>query len=150
LTRDELRERVRGIINRLYHIAYAQELVVGIVAALGVVTSLLISIMQRRSELGILRAIGATRTQVLVSVLAEAALMGLIGALIGMAIGVPIEWYILQVIVLEESGFVFPVTIPWVEAAVITCLALVIATLAGLIPALHTLRLRIPEAVAYE
>lgn len=150
LTREEFRERIHGIITSLYDIAYAQEAVVGVVAALGVVTALLISVMQRRSEIGILRAIGATRAQVLRSVLAEATLMGLIGTIIGLLLGVPIEWYILQIILFEESGFRFAVSIPWVEAGVIACLALSIATLAGLGPALRTLQLRIPEAIAYE
>ena len=50
----------------------------------------------------------------------------------------------------EEAGFRFPVSIPWLEAAVITGVALATATLAGLGPALHTMRLRIPEAIAYE
>lgn len=150
LTRTELRERVHDIIRRLYQIAYAQELVVGIVAALGVVTAILVSVMQRRSELGILRAIGATRAQVLRSVLAEAAWMGVIGALIGLLIGVPIEWYILQIVLFEEAGFRFAVSIPWLEGGLIACLAVLTATLAGLGPALQTLRLRIPEAIAYE
>jgi putative ABC transport system permease protein len=115
-----------------------------------VVTALLISVIQRRSELGTLRAIGATQGQVLRSVLAEATLMGCIGTLIGLAVGVPIEWYILQEILFEEAGFRFPVYIPWLEAVVIAGLALLTATLAGLGPALHTLRMRIPEAIAYE
>ncbi|GIW79475.1 MAG: permease [Gemmatales bacterium] len=150
LTRDELRARVRGIIERLYHVAYAQEIVVAIVAALGVVTSLLISVMQRRSEIGVLRAVGATRGQVLRSILIEAALMGLIGAVIGLFIGVPIEWYILHIILFEETGFRFAVIIPWKEAFLIALAALAVATFAGLGPALQTLRLRIPEAIAYE
>jgi putative ABC transport system permease protein len=150
LKRAELFDHVQDIIHRLYQIAYSQEVVVGLVAALGVVTALLISVIQRRHEIGVLRALGATRAQVLLSVLAEAALMGVIGTIIGMLVGVPIEWYILQVILFEEAGFRFAVSIPWAEAAVIAFLALVIATLAGLIPALHTLRMRIPEAIAYE
>jgi putative ABC transport system permease protein len=150
LTRQEVRDHVEGVIQRLYNIAYSQEVVMALVAALGVVTALLISVIQRRHEIGVLRALGATRGQVLRSVLAEAALMGLIGTAIGLAVGVPIEWYILQIILFEEAGFRFAVSVPWTEAAVIGVLALVVATLAGLIPAIHTLRLRIPEAIAYE
>ncbi|OAI41048.1 hypothetical protein AYO40_03960 [Planctomycetaceae bacterium SCGC AG-212-D15] len=149
-TRAEVRNHIEGVIQRLYNIAYSQEIVMALVAALGVVTALLISVIQRRHEIGVLRALGATRSQVLRSVLAEAALMGLIGTAIGLAVGVPIEWYILQVILFEEAGFTFAVSVPWTEAGVIAVLALVVATGAGLLPALHTLRLRIPEAIAYE
>jgi putative ABC transport system permease protein len=150
LTRDEDRKYFKGTIRRLYGVAYSQEIVVGLVAALGVLTALLISVLQRRRELGILRALGATRGQVLRSVLAEATLMGLIGTLIGLAVGIPVEWYIVRFILLEETGFYFPLCIPWLEAGSIAALALVVATLAGLGPALHTTRLRIPEAIAYE
>jgi len=150
MTQDELRAIVIGMVRRLYGLAYAQELVVGLVAALGVVTALLISVLQRRRELGLLRAVGASRGQVLRSVLAEAVLMGIIGSAIGLLIGLPLEWYAVRVILLEETGFSFPVIVPWTAAALVVGLAVGTATLAGLGPALHAMRLRIPEAIAYE
>ncbi|HEV2945828.1 MAG TPA: FtsX-like permease family protein [Gemmataceae bacterium] len=150
LKRDELRQRIADMIRRIFGIAYSQEIVVGLVAALGVVMALLISVLQRRRELGLLRAVGATRGQILRTVLAEAMLMGFIGTLIGLAVGVPIEWYCVQVIMFEEAGFLFPVLIPWLEAGLIAGIALLVATLAGFGPAWHTSRLRIPEAIAYE
>ena len=60
----------RGVIRRLYGLVRVQQFVVGAVAALGVVTALLISVLQRRRELGLLRSVGATRGQVLRSSLA--------------------------------------------------------------------------------
>jgi putative ABC transport system permease protein len=150
LTHEELQQHIATIIERLYAIAYAQQLVVAVVAALGVVTALLISVLQRRREMGVLRAIGASRGQVIHAVLAEAALMGVIGTVIGLVVGIPMEWYVLHVVILEESGYYFPVTIPWIEAGVIAAGALLIATLAGLWPALHAVRQRIPEAIAHE
>jgi putative ABC transport system permease protein len=150
LTHDQLQQHIADVIDRLYAIAYGQQLVVGIVAALGVVTALLIAVLQRRREMGVLRAIGASQAQVVYSVLAEAALMGVIGTAIGLLVGVPLEWYILQVAILEESGYLFPVTIPWAEAGFIAVVALLTATLAGLGPALHAVRQRIPEAIAHE
>jgi putative ABC transport system permease protein len=150
LTRDALRSEIRRMIRNLLAIGYAQEVVVGIVAGLGVVTALLISVLQRRRELGLLRAVGASRLQVLRSVLAEATLMGAIGAAIGLVFGIPMEWYIVRVLLFNEAGFLLPMTIPWLEAGVVVGLALLIATLAGLGPALHAVRLRITDAVAYE
>ncbi|MBY0524918.1 MAG: FtsX-like permease family protein [Gemmataceae bacterium] len=148
--RTELRETIRGMIGRLYGLAYAQQLVIGLVAGLGVVMALLISVLQRRRELGLLRAIGASRRQVLLTVLAEAILMGGIGAGIGLLVGIPLEWYAVRVILLEETGFSFVVRIPWVAASVVAGLALGVATLAGLGPAVHAMRQHIAEAIAYE
>jgi ABC-type lipoprotein release transport system permease subunit len=57
---------------------------------------------------------------------------------------------VLRVLFVEESGYLFAVDIPWAEALVIAAAALVLATLAGLGPALYAVRQRIPEAIAYE
>jgi putative ABC transport system permease protein len=150
LTRDELTQRIDSVIERLHGIAYAQQVVVMIVAALGVVMALLIAVLQRRGEMGLLRAVGASRGQVVRSVLAEAALMGAIGTAIGLLVGVGLLWLVLNVVILQESGFLFPMYVPWVESLVIAGGALALATLAGLWPALSTVRQRIPEAIAYE
>jgi putative ABC transport system permease protein len=150
LERHELRQLIADMIAKLYGMAYAQEGVVAIVAALGVLTALLISVLQRRQELGLLRAVGATRGQILGSVLAEALVMGVLGIAIGMAAGLALEWYCVQIILFEEAGFLFPVRVPWLAMLWIAPGAIAIAALAGLAPAVHTSRLRIPEAIAYE
>ena len=148
--RHSLRSFLTDLIQRLYLFAYAQQVVVGIVAALGVVTALLISVLQRRRELGLLLAVGATPLQVLLSVLAEALLLGVLGTLIGFLVGLPLEWYILQVILVEESGFVFEVVVPWKQAGGIAIAAVGSAALAGLWPAWRAVRTRIPEVLQYE
>ena len=141
--RESVNLYLGGVIDRLFRVAYLQQVIVAVVAALGVVTALLISVLQRRRELGLLRAVGATQPQVMKSVLAEAMLMGLLGTILGFALGVPLEWYLLDVVMKEESGFIFEMRIPWVEAAGIGLISIVTATVAGLIPAVHAVRLRI-------
>ncbi len=137
-------------IAKIYKLAYTQQFLVGVVASLGVVMSLLISVLQRRRELGLLRAVGASRGQVLTSVLAEALLMGVLGTILGIAMGIPIEWFLLRIVLFEESGFYFDVLIPWWQTLVIAMIAISTAILAGLIPAIHAVRLKITDAIAYE
>ena len=149
-TQDMIKQTLRGEIDKIYKLAYIQQFLVGVVAALGVVMALLISVLQRRRELGLLRAVGATQTQVLRSVLAEAMMMGVLGTFLGILLGVPLEWYLLRVILFEESGFFFEVLMPWRQTLVIAGLAISIATVAGLLPAIHAVRLRIAEAISYE
>lgn len=149
-TRQELQDRIDDIIERLYGLALVQQFGVMIVAALGVVAALMISVLQRRREMGLLRAIGASRAQVVYSILAEACLMGVIGTIIGFLVGIPLEWYVLKVLILEESGYLFPVYVPWKEGLIIVAVGLVTPILAGLGPALISVRQSIPEAVAYE
>jgi putative ABC transport system permease protein len=150
LRQGEVQGRINATIEELYAIALAQLVVVMFVAALGVVTALSISVLQRRRELGLLRAAGASRGQVLRSVLAEALLMGALGTLIGLLIGVPLQWYALRVVMLEETGYAFPVRVPWAASLWIALASLATAALAGLGPALYAIRQRIPEAIANE
>jgi putative ABC transport system permease protein len=138
------------MVDRLYAVAYIQEVVAAVVAALGVATTLLISLLQRRRELGLLRALGATPGQALRLVLAEAALLTLLGVFFGLFIGVALEWYMLRVVLLEESGFVFPFRFPWAHAALVAALVALSGGLAGLGPALKASRMNIEEAIAFE
>jgi putative ABC transport system permease protein len=149
-TRAEMHRLVRDQLRRVYYLAYAQQLVVGLVALLGVISALFISVLQRRRELGLLRAVGASRGQVLGTVVAEASLMGVLGAAIGFAVGLVLEWYVVRLMLLDEAGFVFPMRVPWLGAGVVLALTVLLATLVGLWPAYHATRLRIPEAIAYE
>jgi putative ABC transport system permease protein len=148
--RPTLRKFLAELIDRVYTLAFLQQIVVGVVAALGVVTALLISVLQRKRELGLLLAVGATPGQVIRSVLWEAVLMGAFGTVLGVLIGLPMEWYVLRVVLVEESGFVFDLVVPWRQGLGIAAGAMVVAALAGLLPALHAVRTRIPEAIAYE
>ncbi len=150
LTRDELRGHVLGMVRRLYGLAYGQEAVVAMVAVLGVVSAMVIAVLQRRRELGLLRAIGATRGQVLRWVVAEAALLGGLGTAVGLALGWPLECYTVRVLLLEESGFAFPVRFPWLAAGAVAGLAMAGAALAGLGPALGAGHASIPAAIAHE
>jgi putative ABC transport system permease protein len=150
LSRDELRAHILGIVRRLYGIAHAQEVVLGVVAVLGVVTALLISVLQRQRELGLLRAVGATRAQLLRSVLAAAVLLGIIGTVLGLAGGWVFEWYTVRILLFEEAGFLCPVRFPWLAASLTAGLALAGAVLAGLGPAWHAARTDIREAIACE
>jgi putative ABC transport system permease protein len=150
LTREEVREGWRGLIRRVYGVAYTQEVIVGVVAVLGVVAALLISVLGRRRELGLLRAVGGTRPQLLQTVLAEAVLIGLVGTLLGIVVGLPMEWYAVRVVLFEETGFLFPMRVAWQEAGVIAALSILSATLAGVAPAVQAMRLRIADAIAYE
>jgi putative ABC transport system permease protein len=76
--------------------------------------------------------------------------MGLIGSLIGFAVGLVLEWYVVRILLLDEAGFVFPMQVPWLACLVVIGGSVGLATLVGLWPAYHATRLRIPDAIAYE
>jgi putative ABC transport system permease protein len=150
MTREALRGHILGMIRRLYGVAYVQEVVAATVAALGVSASMLICVVQRRRELALLRALGATSRQVFVTVIAEAVVMAIIGVALGAALGLVIEWYVLRVILLVETGFSFPVLLPWTDALMISAVVGVAAVVSGIAPALSASRIRVGIALARE
>jgi putative ABC transport system permease protein len=82
-------------------------------AALGVINTTVMSVVERRRELGLLRAVGATRRQVQAVVMGEAALMGLIGAGLGLVAGAGVT----VILALVAGGSSFGVQLPlWPSA----------------------------------
>jgi putative ABC transport system permease protein len=149
-TADEFCTNVAVQLDRVYLFAYAQQVVIGLVALLGVIGALFISVLQRRRELGLMRAVGAGREQVLWSVLAEAGLMGAIGSILGVIVGLALEWYVLRILLLDEAGFLFPMYVPWREAGLVVLASILLPLLVGIWPALQATRVRIADAIAYE
>jgi putative ABC transport system permease protein len=150
LTREALRGHILGLVLGLYRLAYVQEIMVAVVSLLAMVTALLLSVLHRRRELGLLRAVGATPQQVFRSVLAEALLMAILGTATGLVVGVPLEWYTVRILLFVETGTLLAMQFPWATAATILVLMLISAALASLLPALRTGRMRIAEAIGQE
>jgi len=137
LTRQELRSHILSMVRNLYGLAYAQEAVVGLVAVVGIAASLVVSTLHRRRELGFLRAQGATRGQIISIVLDEAIVLSLSGAMIGVLLGLGLDWYTLNVILLEETGFPLSYSSPTIEIVCACWVSVVAAVLAGMGPARH-------------
>jgi putative ABC transport system permease protein len=150
LTRAALRSHILGLVLGLYRLAYVQEIMVAVVSLLAMVTALLLSVLHRRRELGLLRAVGATPQQVFRSVLAEALLMAILGTATGLLVGAPLEWYTVRILLFVETGTLLAMQFPWTTAATILVLMLTCAALASLLPALRTGRMRIAEAIGQE
>jgi putative ABC transport system permease protein len=141
-TNAELRDQILAFVNQMFQIMNAMEVLALIIAMLGVANALIASVLDRTREIGILRAIGASRGQVLRSVLAEAALMGLYASLLGAPAGALLGWLAVRVINTAVSGWSVPFVFAWAAtlqtAAVVTLAALV----AGLLPARNATRVQ--------
>ena len=111
-----------------------------IVGAVGVANIMIISVLERRSEIGLRRALGATKGHIRTQFLCEAVLLGLLGGAVGVALG-------------AASTAVYAHTKHW--ATIIPpeawtggiATSLIIGALAGLIPALRAARLSPTEAL---
>jgi putative ABC transport system permease protein len=125
----------------------------GLVAMLGVVNAMLSSVAERRREIGLLRAVGATRPQVTLLMLAEMAVLGAVAALIGTALGWGVTIAFLgtariQLGLGEEVSSSLAAWLPLVASS-LAALALwpLLTMLGGLAPALHASRLPVIKAL---
>ncbi|MEV0673372.1 FtsX-like permease family protein [Mycobacterium sp. NPDC050441] len=129
-------------------IANAVWIIVVFVAAVALLNTLTLSVLERRREIGVLRAMGSSRRYTLAMVLAEAAAIGIVGGILGLLIGLVDQWLFSLV-----SGDImnFDVTFrPSPMALVFTLGALAISLLGSLPPARRAARLNIIEAVSVE
>ncbi len=130
-----LRTRVLEVFDQTFRITYALQAIAILVAVLGVFGTLTALVLQRRREIGILRATGALRSQVMKMVLVESGLLGLIGALLGAIAGVLLALVLVHVINTQYFGWTIRMAIdPWVFVSAVFAMAAA-AMLAGIGPA---------------
>ena len=117
-----------------------------IVSLFGIVNTLVLTVFERTRELGMLRAIGMTRRQVRRMIRHESIVTALIGATLGIGVGVFLAALVTQA--LSDQGVVFAV--PYGTFVVLVILAVVAAVLAAVLPARRASRLNVLEALQYE
>ena len=131
------RARAKGALNSLFLGLGAVSLLVG---AVGVGNVMLIGVLERRSEIGLRRALGATKGNIRVQFLSEALLLGVIGGIAGVALGV------LATAIYATTQH-WAVVIPNLAWAGGLGAALAIAAIAGLLPALRAARMSPTQAL---
>ncbi|MBI2834155.1 MAG: FtsX-like permease family protein [Acidobacteria bacterium] len=115
LTNRDVRDYILRLTNQWLGLTYVQIAVAVLVALLGIVNTLTVSIIDRRRELGVLQAVGALRHQVRHTIWMEAIAVGTVGLVLGLALGSVNLYYVLQVAARDLSGmrvaYGFPVTL---------------------------------------
>ena len=116
------------------------------VSIFGMINTLVLSVYERTREIGMLRAIGMTRRQVRRMIRQESVITALIGA----ALGLPLGIFLAALVNRALSEFDVRFSIPWVQLAILTVVAIVIGILAAIMPARRAAKLNPLEAIAYE
>ena len=124
------------------------------VASLGIINTLVMAILERRREIGVLKALGATDRDVRSLFFAEAGAMGLLGGISGVAlgwlIGAALTWGTTIYLRRQDLPGVKISYVPWWLAMGAIAFAVVVSLLAGLYPADRAARLNPVEALRYE
>jgi putative ABC transport system permease protein len=110
------------------------------VGAVGVASTMIISVLERRSEIGLRRALGATREQIRTQFLTESILLSLAGGAVGIMVGV-------LATIIYATAKNWAVAIPPLAWGGGVASAVIIGAIAGLLPALRAARLSPTEAL---
>ena len=142
-----LKDQINGQFDRVFGFIYALLALAVIVAFIGIVNTLALSVHERRREVGLLRAIGTSRPQIRRMVVLEAVLISVFGAALGVALGL-VYGSLLQK-VLEPQG-ITQLAIPTGQVGLFLALAVVGGLVAALWPAFTASRLDVLKAIATE
>ena len=148
LSNQELKSDVESQINEQFGIFYAIVGVAVFASLFGIVNTLSMSVIERTREIGVLRALGSTRWQVRRQIGDESLVIGLIGALLGIAVGALLGWALLEGLSSGIPGVEYrpPLsTMLWVAVA-----GVVLGLIASIVPARRAARLDVIRALSYE
>lgn len=149
-TNRELRSFVITIFNRTFAITYALYIIAITIAVLGVVTTLFALVLERRREIGILRALGLRVRDVRRMVLVEAGFIGLLGGTGGVAVGLLLALLLIFVINRQAFGWLIELHVPYDFLAEAIVMVVVAALIAGVYPARVAAAMRTTEALREE
>jgi putative ABC transport system permease protein len=137
----------RGPIDQLVMMIYALLGLALVIAVLGIVNTLALSIIERTREVGLLRAIGLGRRQLRRMVTLESVVISALGGLLGVAMGVVFGLAMMYAV--RDQGLDV-IDVPWGQLTVFLVLALLIGVLAAVLPARRAARLDVLRAIATE
>ena len=142
---DEDKKAQTDQVNQFLQIVYVLLALALIIAIVGVVNTLLLSVYERTRELGLLRAVGMSRRQVRSTIRLESVIISLMGTLIGLVIGIIFGWALVTALV-DEGITSF--AIPWSQLFIIVIIAILAGVGAALYPARRAAHLDVLRAIS--
>ena len=150
LTNGELRSYILRITDQWFGLTSVQIAVAVLVAILGIVNTLTVSITDRRRELGVLKAVGGLRGQIRRTIWMEALSIAAIGLALGFALGAINLYYVLQIVHYDISGLRLDYDFPFSTVLALVPTLLGAAFVAAIWPAESAVRGSLVEALEYE
>src|SRR5665648_1014501 len=144
---DEFGDAIAEQVNQMLVILYALLGLSIVIAVLGIVNTLALSISERTREIGLLRAVGLGRLQLAGVVTIESVLTAVFGTVLGIGLGAGLA--ATMPTVFRDEGFT-SLVIPWGPLGGLLGLAVVVGALAAVWPAARAARMDVLEAIAYE
>jgi len=148
-TSQDFRQRVQEVTGQAFSLFDVLGMIGIIIAALGVINTLMMNVFERQREIGGLRSLGMTRLQVGRMILAESGTMGFIGGIFGVVFGLALSRIFLLGIE-GVAGYKLTYNLPPETLIISAIIALLVSQGAALYPAWKASRVRIVEAIQHE
>ncbi|MER5434995.1 ABC transporter permease [Streptomyces sp. NPDC002588] len=143
----DYKKLVHDQIAVLLYLVYALLGLAIVIAVLGVVNTLALSVVERTREIGLLRAIGLARRQLRRMIRLESVVIAVFGAVLGLALGLVWGVCIQQVLALQGMK---ALAVPWTTIVAVVVGSAVVGVVAALLPALRASRMNVLAAIAHE
>jgi putative ABC transport system permease protein len=150
LTNRDVRRYVLTLTNQWFGLTYVQIAVAVLIAVLGIINTLTVSITDRRRELGVLQAVGAVRRQIRGTVWIESLSIGFLGLVLGLGLGAVQLYYALEISWRDIAGLRLNYEYPFTIALYLLPMILGAALIAALGPAEAAVHGSLVEALEYE
>jgi putative ABC transport system permease protein len=118
-----------------------------LIAVLGIINTLALSVLERTRELGLLRAVGLGRAATMRMITVEAVVISVFGALLGVVVGSGLGTATVQA--LKDEG-ITQLALPWTDMGTYLVLAGLVGVVAAVLPAIRAARTNVLNAIAYE
>jgi putative ABC transport system permease protein len=145
-TAQEYKDSLVGQVNQLLNLVYGLLAMSVIISLFGIVNTLVLAVYERTREIGLLRAIGSSRRQVRATVRYESVITSIIGALMGIVVGIAFAW----VITTRFAGQGITFSIPGGQLVVFLIVGVIVGVIAAILPARRAARIDILQAIHYE
>jgi putative ABC transport system permease protein len=150
LTNEEVRSYITDLTRQWLAMSYSQIAIAVLVAVLGIMNTLTVSIIDRRRELGVLQAVGARRRQIRYTIWMEALGVGFVGIVLGLGLGAIALHYVLDMTHRDISGMLLAYRFPFGITAMLFPIIMGAAFVAALWPAESAVRGSLVQALEYE
>ncbi|MCY7399748.1 MAG: ABC transporter permease [Nocardioides sp.] len=144
--KEEFKELISSQVNQLLYVIYGLLALAVVIAVIGIINTLGLSVLERTREIGLLRAVGLSRSRLRWMITLESVAIAVLGAVLGMALGLVIG------IVLRQSlkDDLTELALPLSNLSIFLVVAVIFGVLAAIVPAIRASRMKVLDAIASE
>ena len=143
---QQFADSLKGQVNQLLNVIYGLLALAIVIAVIGIINTLSLSVIERTREIGLLRAVGLSRPRLRRMITLESVTIAVMGSVLGMAVGLLVGVLLRQSLSDDLTALSLPLQSLWVFLVV----AVAFGVIAAVVPAVRASRMKVLEAIATE